>query len=298
MRVTIVHNPEAGSGDHSGSTLITRLRAAGHDASYASTEAESLTRALNEAPNVVAAAGGDGTVAAVARLLAASGRDIPLAILPVGTANNIARSLGVPTEVDAMIAALDSAGRRTLDVGMVRASWGKTLFVESAGVGLFAAMLRDAYREQVAGKTSSERAESGRGDRMRKVLDRARPRHWRVDADGEDLSGTYLLVVTLNVGLVGPTLAFASDADPGDGRLDLLLAGEEHRDALGDYFDHVSAGGEGALAIPTRRVARARLEWSSAHGHVDDRLWPETGATTSAAEIAIEGPQIQVLVPA
>jgi len=304
MRVTLVHNPEAGSGDHRGGTLIARLRSAGHDAVYASTEAESLTRALNDAPNVVIAAGGDGTVAAVARLLAASGRDIPLAILPVGTANNIARSLAVPQDVDEMVRALGTARRRPLDVGKVRAKWGTTLFVESAGVGLFAAMLRDALRDEAQDNPAAERGESGRGARLRKVLDRARARHWRVEADGVDLSGTYLLAVALNVGLVGPTLALASDADPGDGRLDLLLAGEEHRDALGDYLDGIAVGNERRLTIPTRRVARVRLEWSEAHGHVDDRLWPEAGAARSTAasdtvnEITIEGPPLQVLVPA
>src|SRR5688572_6833771 len=116
MDVTIVHNPEAGSGDHSGATLIERIRAAGHEVSYASTEAESLTRALNAVPDVLIAAGGDGTVAAVARLLAASGRDVPIAILPTGTANNIARSLGVPDSVTEMVDALATARQRPLDV--------------------------------------------------------------------------------------------------------------------------------------------------------------------------------------
>ena len=303
MRVTIVHNPEAGSGDHSGAALIERVRAAGHEVSYASTEAESLTRALNEAPDVLIAAGGDGTVAAVARLLAASGRDVPIAILPTGTANNIARSLGVPDSVTEMVDALATARRRPLDVWMLRAAWGTTRFVESAGVGLFAATLRDAARDESTGNSaaSSERA-SGRGKRFRQVLDRARARHWRVEADGEDLSGTYFLAVPLNICFVGPTLALAPHADPGDGLLDLLLVGEEHRQALTDYLDGIARGEERPLTIPTRRVTRVRLEWSAAHGHVDDRLWPEDGSSGAnssdpMSDIAIAGRPLQVLVP-
>ena len=302
MRVALVHNPEAGSGDHSGGALVARLKAAGHDAVYASTEAESLTRALNAGPDVVMAAGGDGTAAAVARLLAASRRDIPLAILPIGTANNIARALGVPRDAADMVDALATARRHRLDVGMVRGAWGSALFVESAGVGVFAAMLRDASRESASTDTPANERE--RGNRFRKVLENAQARHWRVEADGEDLSGTYLLAVALNIGYVGASLALAPDADPADGRLDLLLVREEDRSALGDYLDGIAIGVERPLAIAPRRVTRVRLEWSAARGHVDDRLWPEDGSgkgvspTDPVAEIGIEGPPLQVLIPA
>ena len=150
MRVALIHNPTAGSGDHSGEALTARLRAAGHDAIYASTVADSLTAALNEAPDVVVVAGGDGTVAAVARLLAASGRNIPLAMLPMGTANNIAGVFGIVDDPAAMAEGLATAERRRFDVGLVRAPWGTSRFVESAGVGVFAGMLRDAKIDPAA----------------------------------------------------------------------------------------------------------------------------------------------------
>jgi len=124
MRVTVVHNPDAGSGDHLGSELLARLRDAGHAPAYASTEAASLTQALRAAPDVVLAAGGDGTVGAVARLMAATTPDIPMAILPVGTANNLARALGVGGTADEIIAGLESGAMRRLDIATVRAPWG------------------------------------------------------------------------------------------------------------------------------------------------------------------------------
>src|SRR6185503_20955861 len=238
---TLVHNPDAGSGDHLGSELLARLRDAGHEPAYASTEAASLTRALRDAPDVVLAAGGDGTVGAVARLMAATTPDIPMAILPVGTANNLARALGVSGTADEIIAGLESGATRRLDIATVRAPWGTARFVESAGVGAFGAMLRDAERED-AGQQPAARTPNGRGARLRRVLERARPRHRQIDADGDDLSGTYLLVLALNIAYVGPGLALAPDADAGDGQLDLLLVGEADRDALGSYLTAISAG--------------------------------------------------------
>jgi len=304
MRVTLVHNPEAGSGDHLGTELLARLRAARHDAEYTSTEAASLTRALQRHPEVILAAGGDGTIGAVARLMAAHTPEVPLAILPVGTANNIAASLGVHGDVNDIVAGLDSDARRTLDIPTARAPWGNAKFVESAGVGAFAAMLRDAEREEANGVATGRPNPGHRGARLRRVLAHTRPRHWYVNADGDDLSDDYLLVMLLNTSYVGPRLALAPEADAGDGQLDLLLVREADRQALGAYLDAFAGDDEPTLSIPTRRVTRVRLGWQAAHGHIDDHLWPEPvgpgdvdRAAGGIAEIDAAGSSVRILVP-
>lgn len=302
MRVTLVHNPEAGSGDHLGEDLVGRLRDAGHDVTYTSTEAASLSRALSETPDVVLAAGGDGTVGAVARMVAVQSPIASMAILPVGTANNVARALGTHAEVEDVVAGLETGTRRSLDIAIVRASWGTAKFVESAGVGAFAAMLRDAEREEAA-PTTGMKTPNDRGARLRRILEASRPRRTRVEADGEDLSGVYLLAVALNIAYVGPGLALAPAADPGDGRLDLLLVRDEDREALGAYLTAIARGHEVPLAIPTRRVRQVRLEWS-ADGHIDDHVWPEAASLPAASphtgmmvDIEASGTSIPVLVP-
>ena len=60
------------------------------------------SKILESHADLVVAAGGDGTVATAARVLA--GRKIPLAILPLGTANNIARSLNSDGPLDTLVA--------------------------------------------------------------------------------------------------------------------------------------------------------------------------------------------------
>jgi len=297
MRVTLVHNPEAGSGDHLETEIVARLHDAGHSPSYTSTEAASLTRALQQHPDVVLAAGGDGTIGAVARLMSAHAPDVPLAILPLGTANNIATSLGVHGHVDDIVAGLKSDVRKTLDIPTVRAPWGDAKFVESAGVGAFATMLRDAELDDAIGLDS--RNPNDRGARLRRMVERTHPRRCHVDADGDDLSGEYLLVMVLNTAYVGPKLALAPEADPGDGRLDLLLVREADRHALGSYLTALSGGDEPALAIPNRRVDRVGLGWRAADGHVDDHRWPDATPNQPSAtragivEIDAAGPSIR-----
>lgn len=303
--MTLVHNPEAGSGDHLDTDLLERLREAGHDASYTSTEAASLTRALQQHPDVVLAAGGDGTIGAVARLMVVHSPDVALAILPVGTANNIAASLGVHGDVNDIIAGLESDARRALDVANARAPWGSVKFVESAGVGAFAAMLRDAALDEAIGVQSGAPNPNGRGARLRRAVARTRPRHWSIDADGEDLSGDYLVAMVLNTAYAGPNLALAPEADAGDGQLDLLLVREEDRKALGDYLERLSGNVEPRLAIPSRRVTRVRLGWRVPDGHIDDHLWPEAAkpdnggvpAAGGVVEIDAGGSSIRILVP-
>src|SRR5438309_10222651 len=92
MRVTLMHNPKAGDAEHGGKQLMTALAKAGHHATYQSTKKSDYKKALKKPTDLVLAAGGDGTVGKSARRLIGSGS--PLGVLPLGTANNLARSLG------------------------------------------------------------------------------------------------------------------------------------------------------------------------------------------------------------
>ena len=115
MRVSLLYNQGAGDG-----VPLDRIRAAivhhGHDLVRVVEKHDDSARLLDERPEVVVAAGGDGTVGLAARLLAF--RNIPLAILPLGTANNIAKSVGTQGSIGDVIAGWDTARRLTLDLGV------------------------------------------------------------------------------------------------------------------------------------------------------------------------------------
>ena len=91
---------------------------------------EILTRALEPAPELLIFGGGDGSLTAAAARLAH--RDTALGVLPLGTTNNFARSLGLPLDLGGAIATL--AAGRVADVDL--ASAGEHLFANMASIGV------------------------------------------------------------------------------------------------------------------------------------------------------------------
>ncbi len=144
MKVTLVHNSNAGDNEQpSGDVLSALIRQAGYDAVYQSTKDENWQAALEDPGAFVVAAGGDGTVGKVAKQLV--GRKIPLAILPLGTANNIAKTFGLmEASLEQLIGGWASAQRVNVDGAIAHGAWGSTYFIESIGLGLFAQTMAQA----------------------------------------------------------------------------------------------------------------------------------------------------------
>jgi diacylglycerol kinase (ATP) len=146
MRVTLMHNPKAGDAEHGRKQLMAALAVAGHHATYQSTKERGFKKALKQPTDLVLAAGGDGTIAKAACRLVDSG--IPLSVLPLGTANNLARALGFVASPEEIIARLDDGKKRTFDVGLAYGPWGKRYFFEGAGGGLLADYVRAAKKSR------------------------------------------------------------------------------------------------------------------------------------------------------
>src|ERR1700757_5272314 len=94
MRVTLIYNPTAGSDEQlSSNELAGLVRAAGHVVVQQLSHNDSWDEALKNPADIVAVAGGHGAVGKVAKQLL--GKTAPSAVLPLGTANNIATTLGL-----------------------------------------------------------------------------------------------------------------------------------------------------------------------------------------------------------
>jgi diacylglycerol kinase family enzyme len=135
-KVTLICNEGAGDKEQPGmERLLTLLREAGWQAVAQSSKEENWEKVLENPGELVA--GGDGTVGKVARRLI--GRHIPIAILPTGTANNIANTLGLTDlAIEQWIAGWKTAHRMKCAAGAASGPWGSTIFIEGLGLGLFA----------------------------------------------------------------------------------------------------------------------------------------------------------------
>ncbi|MFI7608419.1 diacylglycerol/lipid kinase family protein [Micromonospora sp. NPDC049366] len=114
-------------------------------------ELESVLAAVADlGPDLLVAGGGDGTLSAAARLLAH--RDIALGLLPLGTTNNFARTVGVPLDLAAAVAVLSQGKVVDVDLGLA----GDIPFTNHVGVGLSAdIMLRTPPRlKRVTGRVA------------------------------------------------------------------------------------------------------------------------------------------------
>lgn len=123
MRCHVLFNSQSGTALELGLTgeaLRRRLAAAGHEATVDDDDRDLHARiadAIAAEAEIVVVAGGDGTVTAVAQAMLDS--DKTMAVLPMGTANLLARDLGIPLELDEWLATFELMQPRRIDVGEV-----------------------------------------------------------------------------------------------------------------------------------------------------------------------------------
>ncbi|MBI2395764.1 MAG: diacylglycerol kinase family lipid kinase [Deltaproteobacteria bacterium] len=105
-------------------------------------------RALAGAPLIVAG-GGDGTVSAVARGLIGVRKPVRLAILPLGTGNDLARSLSVPLDVPGALAAIEADRERVIDVIAVEPDDGPRTFAINMAAGGFSGQVDEVLSAEL-----------------------------------------------------------------------------------------------------------------------------------------------------
>lgn len=292
MRIALVYNPTAGEDDHTAEDLIRRLEMDGHEVRCETSKSEDGCEALLEEPvDVVIAAGGDGTVRRVA--LSCAGKGIPLSILALGTANNVAQSLGLRRPEEEIVRGLLNPVNRPLDLGVVDGPWGPDRFIEGFGAGLLGEFLT---RIKVAGtgdKPKKTRAELGR------LLAESRSMPMRLWVDGEDCSGDYFLFEAMNVRSIGPFAGLAPEADPGDGLLDVVLLGEGERGEFVRYTNALLEDRPALHPFAVRRCRKIRFEWTGQLLHLDDTPLPTDDSLIreGGVEISVEPTAFEVLCP-
>jgi len=103
---------------------------------------EAAREALKARPAVLVAAGGDGTVSAVASMV--RGTPSALGVVPSGTLNHFAKDLGIPLDAKEAARTIAAGRRISVDVGEVNGR----CFINNASLGLYPGIVRERARQQ------------------------------------------------------------------------------------------------------------------------------------------------------
>jgi diacylglycerol kinase family enzyme len=173
--------------------------------------------AIAEGVDLVVVAGGDGTVRVVCAELAGTG--IPIAVLPAGTGNLLARNLGISLDLDAALAELlDGSEQRIDSVKIEGDQLAGDRFVVMAGLGLDAAIIADA--------PDSLKKHVGWAAYVVSTVKNLNHPFVRVEITIDDqppVRRRARTVVIGNVGTLQANIPLLPDAKPDDGKIDLVV---------------------------------------------------------------------------
>jgi YegS/Rv2252/BmrU family lipid kinase len=213
-RLLLLRNPSARRGDADLEVVRRRLAGAGFELREVapSRRGEVATAVLDHrgAVGAVVVAGGDGTLNAAAPGLAAA--ELPFGIIPLGTANDLARTLAIPDDPRAAADVVVAGRTSALDLGSVN---GRPFF-NVASIGLSAELARTITQAEKRNWGKLGYASAGL-----RVLARARPFYARITHAGTSVDVLTLQVAVGNGRHYGGGSVVASRAAIDDGRLDL-----------------------------------------------------------------------------
>ncbi|SFR02040.1 diacylglycerol/lipid kinase family protein [Poseidonocella sedimentorum] len=209
-------------------------------------------------PECVIAAGGDGTICAVAAALAGRGTD--LGVLPRGTFNYFARRIGVPLELDEAIDAICTGESAPVSLGSVNGE----IFINNASIGLYPLILR--IRETVYDRWGRSRL-AAYWSVLVAMVTVYRPLQMRITVDGTERSARAPMIFAAMSAYQLEQFGFKGAEAIRDGKFALLLAPDCGRflliwKALRIAFGGVRQGRDYTLltgervVVETRRAAR------------------------------------------
>ena len=270
-KVKLLHNATAGDEEHSPRDLISIIESKGFHCEYASVK-ESGWHETSDDIDFLIIAGGDGTVRKVIdKMLERKliDKKFPLAILPLGTANNLAKTLQVEMPAEEAVESWLLSRKKPFDVGKVYGLPDKKFFIEGLGYGIFPYLIDRMKSPQMAADTPDQELEIAL-EELRNIVLSYQPSYCKLEIDGANCSGEYLMVEVMNIRSIGPNLILGPDVKVDDGEFDVVLVTEEHRQALLNYISNKLLGKEEKLELQIIKGRNITIEWHGTHGHVDD----------------------------
>jgi diacylglycerol kinase (ATP) len=287
-------NPAAGGGRgrRAVGLAFVRLRERGRtDPTLAFTERPGHATALaREAATAgfapIVGVGGDGTLSEIANGLVGIAEAPPLAVMPVGTGNDFARSMGLPTDLDAAVdLAVSGVAPRAIDVGRC----GERYFLNMAGAG---------FDAEVGRAVNAAPAALRHGALPFVVytlleLTRSRKRDLRIRLDDQTLERRAFMISVGNGPCSGGGMQICPDASREDGLLDVCIVGDVSRLEVVQLLPKVFSGRHVSHPkVEMRRARTVRIEgpagtYVQVDGEVTGTLPVEFGVVPSALRVIV-----------
>ena len=176
------------------------------------TDAETLCQKLTTLkPDRVVAVGGDGTIKLVAEQLLNTG--IPLGVLPAGSANGMARELGIPTDIQGSLSVLVDGVLKPTDV--IAINDGDSC-LHLADIGLNAQLVKHYQQNNLRGKLGYLRG-------VINVLQKRRLLKVEITVGDECIRRAAFMIVLANARMYGTGAVINPDGNPFDGKFEVVI---------------------------------------------------------------------------
>ncbi|HMI05562.1 MAG TPA: diacylglycerol kinase family protein [Pedobacter sp.] len=271
--VRLVHNPTAGEGEYSKERIIELIESHGYRCAYSSSK-KKLLKMIEPETAFIVIAGGDGTIRkTIMRLLNKKLKyKRPIALLPFGTANNIATSLNIPEDNTRNISSWAGYHLKKFDVGQVTGLQKASYFIESFGFGLFPRLMKTLK------KMNRDHINSAEGEfemALKALLEITRnylPVPFRIEVNDKVIEGRAIMIEIMNISSLGPHLKLSEDADSEDGYFDLVIVTERQRKKMEDYVLKKMEQKDPVFPIKPIRTKSLSINWKGYDVHGDDQV--------------------------
>ncbi|MEI7085593.1 lipid kinase [Pectobacterium versatile] len=238
-----------------------------------------IIRAYADRVDFVIIGGGDGTLNSAAPGLVDTG--LPLGVLPLGTANDFARTVGIPREIRQAVQVIANGQLRAVDLGEVNGH----LFFNVSSIGFSAALARG-----LSAKSKKRWGTLGYALAAFKLLKQSRPFRVQIEHDGIKERVRTIQVAVGNGRFYGGGMAVADSAAPDDGRLDVYSLEVSHWWEMVALIPFIRKGTHGRWR-KVRAFSARELTLSTSKPHdinADGELIGKTPAVFGIREKAIQ----------
>ncbi|WP_335965783.1 diacylglycerol kinase family protein [Galbibacter sp. PAP.153] len=279
QKIVIIHNPTAGSADHSKNFLMNLVDKSLLEIEYISTKEEAWKEYRLGDEDLILLAGGDGTVRKLfEKMLDAKWEEKrtgpQVVLLPLGKANNISKTLNIKGKPNRKII-YNANNAVWYNYGNIEGLKEENFFIESMGFGVFPQLLsimKDLKTNNEAPEIKIKLAL----EHLIKVVKNYPPVTVEIKVEGINIEGSFLLAELMKIKHIGPNLQLAPHGAINDECFYLILITEGKREAFIRYLSsklenkHKTENiNDFAICIQTKK---AKIKAKAPQLHIDDNL--------------------------